>query len=116
MTITANTKDYEYDTHLSPDRVRYTGTGETLSAKDRVDFGRTRPKATADYPGNARSQVKLVRTGTDGTNPVGDMIADLKFQIPATVQSSEIDTLVADIAAFAAHAVTLALAKNLDTP
>lgn len=113
MSITLNTKTYGVDTFLSPNKVRYNGPGEALGMKDRIDLGRTYPKPTADYAGNARSQMKFTATLTDGTDPVGDGIVDVKVQIPVGVASAEVDALLDDAGDFLISAVAQAVAKAL---
>lgn len=114
MSVTLNTKTYDVDAYLSANKVRYTGPAEALGVKDRFDLGRTYPKPTADYAGNARSQVKFVATLTDGTDEVGDAIVDIRIQVPVGVASAEVDALLDDAGDFLLSANAQTLAKNLD--
>lgn len=114
MSITLNTKTYSVDSYLSPNKIRYTGPGEALGVKDRIDLGRQYPKPTADYAGNARSQGKFVQSLTDGTDVVGDGIVDIRVQIPVGAATAEVDGLLDDAGDFLISAVAQAVAKALD--
>lgn len=114
MSITLNTKTYSVDSYLSPNKIRYTGPAEALGMKDRIDIGRQYPKATSEYAGNARSQMKHVQTLTDGTDVVGDGIVDIRVQIPVGVASAEADALLDDAGDMLVSAVAQAVAKSLD--
>lgn len=114
MSLTVNSLAYANDTPRSPDSYRYTGPSHTLSTKDYIDLKRTPPKVTADSNGKGRSQVKLTRTMTDGTDPVGDGIMNIDSSIPVGTQSSEISGMLTDLATWAATAAALALVEDLD--
>jgi len=100
MSLTFNTKTYTEDTSLGSDGKRYAGPAQSYNLRDHLDIRRTFPKKTATYAGNSRSQAKFTRTGTDGTENVGDMILNLQGSIPAAVQTSEVSAFIADAVAF----------------
>lgn len=116
MAITVNTKVYESDVAVSPNQVPYVGPANTLSIKDRLDLYRTNPKATNTFSGVGRSRLKLVRTLplTGAKTPSSDAIADVNISIPVGASSTDIDTLITDVAGLLALAFAKALAKNLD--
>lgn len=115
MSLTFNTKTYDFDSNLgSPDAARYTGPNHSFAGRDLLDLRRSWPKATADYPGNAKTQSKLVRQMTDGTNPVGEAIVKVDFQYPATAATAEVDALVDDLASLVALAIYKAMQKDAD--
>lgn len=116
MTITINTKAYEQDVAASPNQMPYTGPGNTLSIKDRLDLYRTPPKASAAYSGVGRSRVKLTRTLalTGALTSTGDAIGDINLSFPVGASATDIDTFVTDLAAAISQAWAKSLAKNLD--
>lgn len=99
MSITFNSKTYDNDVPRSPDIMRYLGAAHSNSVNDYVDLTRTAPKPTLNYAGKGRSRFKLVRTATDGTDSLGDAIADLTFSLPVGMQESEMDAFIADVGA-----------------
>jgi len=101
MSLTVNTLAYSYDTARTPDSVRYTGPSNSLSVKDVIDLKRVAPKGTATNPGKGRSMIKMTRTGTDGTDPVGDGLVNLEGSFPVGMQASEIIAMIVDTCTFA---------------
>lgn len=112
MSLVFNSKTYVNDVPRSSDIMRYHGPAHTLSLNDYVDLGRTAPKPTSTYAGKGRARFKLTRTATDGTDPIGDIIADLAISIPVGCQESEMDGLLADLAAFFATAAAESLFQD----
>jgi len=104
MSVAFNSKTYVNDVQLSKDIMRYLGPAHTLSRNDYVDLGRTAPKPTLTYAGKGRARFKLTRTATDGTDTIGDIIADVAISIPVGCQESEMDAILADLAAYFATA------------
>lgn len=102
MSLTFNTKTYSEDTSLGSDGKRYAGPDQSYNSRDHLDLRRTFPKKTATYSGNSRSQAKFTRTGTDGTETVGDMILNIQGSIPADVAPAEVTAFIADAAAYVA--------------
>ncbi|DAD51969.1 coat protein [ssRNA phage Gerhypos.4_5] len=116
MTITINTKVYDQDVAASPNQMPYTGPGNTLSVKDRMDLYRTPPKASPTYSGVGRSRIKLTRTLalTGALTSTGDAIGDINLSFPVGASSADVDTFMTDLSAAAAAAWAKLLAKNLD--
>ena len=114
MTLTVNTLSYEKDTERTPDAIRYNGPSHSFSFKDYIDLKRTAPKVTSTSVGKARSQLKLTRSCTDGTDYVADIILEGNSSIPANCQSSEIVSAHTDMAVFYATAAVLALIQSGD--
>lgn len=104
MPLTVNTKTYTQDLPLGPDAVPYNGPAHDDDTIDRIIAKRTAPKPTADFAGVGRSEVKLTRTGTDGTNDVGNMIVTINCSFPVDVQASEKELMLTDLAAWLASA------------
>lgn len=104
MSFAFNSKTYVNDVPRSSDIMRYLGPAHTLSNNDYVDLGRTAPKPTATYAGKGRARFKLTRSCTNGTASLGDIIADIAISIPVGCQESEMDGLLADLAAMFATA------------
>lgn len=114
MGLTVNAKTYNQDVPRSPDIMRYTGPGHTLSNKDFIDLSRVAPKKTADYAGKGRARAKLTRNATNGTVSLGDAIADFAVSFPVGMQSSEQDAVLNDLAAWFATAAAKSLFKDHD--
>lgn len=114
MGLTVNAKTYANDVARSPDIMRYTGPGHTLSTNDFIDLSRTAPKKTSDYAGKGRARVKLTRNATNGTVSLGDAIADFSISFPVGMQSSEQDAVINDLAAWLGAAPAKSLFKDHD--
>lgn len=102
MSITANTKTWNYDTQLTPDATRYQGPAHTYSNVDLLDLKRTAPKPTADFGGMARGVVKLNRSMTDGTDLVAPGIIQMTWSVPRDADPAEVAALLADYIALVA--------------
>jgi hypothetical protein len=102
MSLTIDSATYENDVPRSSDIMRYLGPSHTLSTNDFVDLSRTAPKPTTDYAGKGRARFKLTRNATDGSESLGDIIADLQISIPVGTQASEATALIDDLAAWLA--------------
>lgn len=114
MSLTINTKTFSLDAHLSPDGARYAGPNQSYSGRDHLDLKRTFPKPTDTFAGNARAQAKFSRTLTDGTDPVGEAVVDIRVQLPAAGAAAEVTALVADVASYVGGADFLSLVNDLD--
>lgn len=114
MSLTVNAKSYVNDTQRTPDSYRYTGPSNDLSTKDYMDLKRTAPKPSGDSLGKARCQVKLTRTMTDGTDPVGDSIFQFDASVPVGSDATEIASALTDLATWLATSAALALVEELD--
>lgn len=97
---TFNTKSFVADSY-NQDAVVYIGPAKTLTMKDDLRLARTKPKPSAVYSGNARTEAKLSRTVvlTDALTPTGDEIMTVSTQLPAGIADAAIDTLCADMGA-----------------
>lgn len=102
MSLTINAKTYDFDTFRSSDIARYNGPNHTLSVKDYVDAKRTSPKPTATFAGQGKASLKLTRTVTDGTDPVGDGLCEIAVSFPVGGASAELDAFIDDLAVWLA--------------
>lgn len=112
MALSVNAKTYTQDLPLGPDAVPYNGPNHDDDTVDRIVAKRTAPKPTADFAGVGRSEVKLTRTGTDGTSTIGNMIVTIACSFPADVQSSEKELMLTDLAAWLASSEADAVLVN----
>lgn len=113
MALTLNTRTYDADRY-SPDSVSYTGPAHTFSNRDTAELKRVNPKPTKDFLGVAKPTFKLTKTFTlsDGTKK--DAIVMLSGSLPVGMTSIQTDSLLADIAAFAASTSCKDLFFKLD--
>lgn len=103
---TINTKDYNLDTTLNPNAVRYNGPGHSFMVVDVMDFKRTAPKATKDFAGMARAQIKFNRTlFTDATGKKTSGSLTIDAAIPVGAIEADINSLLSDAAAVLAGAI-----------
>lgn len=102
MALTINTKTYANDVARTPDSYRYLGANHSFSVKDYVDAYRTAPKPTATFAGVGKAEVKLTRTVTDGTDPVGTGIAGFYTSFPVGGATAELQAFLDDLAAWLA--------------
>lgn len=114
MSLTFNTKTYENDVARTPDIFRYTGPAHSMSSPDFLDLARTAPKASLNSAGVGKARSKLTRSATDGTDVVGEAIAETSFRLPVGMQESEQDALIADYRAWVATDQFAALVKEHD--
>lgn len=116
MALTVNAKAYTPD-GWDVNSVRFQGPNNTGSVKDRLLQKKTDAKATDQYSGNSRFQVKMTRTGTltGAKTAVGDRIVDLNFSYPVGSASADIDSDCADLGAYIASAGFKAALKSLQT-
>jgi len=100
MTLTINAKTFTADAATSANSIPYVGPAQTILSKDRMELGRTPPKANAAYSGNARSRAKFSRTHTltGAKTTSGDAIFDVTSSIPVGTSDAAIDTLCDDAA------------------
>lgn len=112
MSLTVNAKTYVQDTARTPDSFRYTGPSHDLTDKDMVDLKRVAPKPSSDSEGVGRSECKLTRTATDGTEDLGVMIFNFTSSVPVGTQDADIDAGIDDLAAFAATSAFKDLVKK----
>jgi hypothetical protein len=104
MSISVNSKTYNFDTTINRDLVQYDGPANTISIKDILQARRSRSAATTDFSGMARSSIKLTRTVTDGTDVVGDAIVEISVAFPVDGQASEHQAMLDDLGAWAVTA------------
>jgi len=102
MALTVNAGTYTGDTARSPDSYRYLGTANTFSNKDYVDVWRKAPISTSTSDGKGRAFFKLVRTLTDGTDPVDDMILKIEVSVPVGSVTAQQQAVLDDAAAWLA--------------
>jgi hypothetical protein len=113
MSFVFNSKTYVNDTPPAPNIMRYLGPGHTLSGNDYIDLTRTPAKPVNGYAGKARARFKLTRKATNGTDSLGDIIADIQLSTPVGTQESEMDAILADLAALFATAAAESLFQDL---
>lgn len=99
MTITVNTKSYVADVSPNANTTVYRGPAATFGVKDQLVLSRTAPKATAEYPGNARARIKFARTlqYNATTGETADAIIEVNVSIPVGVATASIDSLRDDM-------------------
>lgn len=102
MSLTINTKAYANDVARAPNIYRYLGPAHTFANKDYVDCYRTSPKPTSTFAGVGKSEIKLTRTVTDGTDEVGDAIASFNVSFPADAATAQLQAVIDDLAAWLA--------------
>lgn len=114
MSLTINAKTYTADAATSANSIPYNGPLMSISVKDRLDLGRVAPKVTSLFSGTARARAKMTRTLalTGAKTTVGDSILDLNASIPVGTAGADIDTLVADYAAYVGSAAFKDLLKK----
>lgn len=56
--ITVNTRDYNLDSSLSPDKNQFVGPAHDFEHVDTIVLGRTRPKPTATFRGVGRAELR----------------------------------------------------------
>lgn len=114
MSITLNTVAYGQDVPLSPNKVPYVGPDNSYTAKDLLTLGRTAPKPTSTYAGNARYEVKRTKTVTLADSTTADIIVTTSFSIPVGAADADIDSLRDDVGDFLISADCGSLVKNGD--
>jgi len=101
MSLTVNTKTYNYDTNRTPDIARYKGASHSYSAVDYIDLKRTEPKSLV---GVGKGSVKLTRNVTDGTDSLGNLILEVSTSFPVGAQESQLQAAIDDMASWLATA------------
>lgn len=111
-----NTRTYNLDRYNSPDSVSYAGSLHGVASKDLLTLSRTYPKATKDFAGVAKPYFKQVKTVVVNatTGEKQDMIAYLGGSVPVGTPAADVDSILADISAWASSADAKALFKSLD--
>lgn len=100
MSLTVNAKSYTNDVAQSRDSYRYLGPSHDFTTEDRIDFWRKAPIVTVSSNGKGRAIVKLTRTVTDGTDPVGEAILKIESSFPADGATAELQALLNDLGAW----------------
>lgn len=108
---TINTKTFTYDSAPSADSARYTGAGQTASAKDVITVRRVAPKPTKTSKGVARAYHKRVITEVIDGIPQ-DLIAETSYSIPVGASQANQTALRVDNAAFATSTAGIALVEK----
>lgn len=116
MAITLNTLSYNQDSWVNKDRLVYVGPSNTFQVKDTLTLGRTTPTASATYSGNARYQVKRVKslTLTGALSTKADAIVDVSISIPVGAANADIDALLDDVGDWLASADGKTMVKTFD--
>lgn len=100
MPLTVNAATYAGDTARSPDSYRYLGPAHTHAVKDYIDVKRTAPKPTSVSKGWGKSEVKLTRTLTNGTDSVGDAIVSISTSFPVDAVAAQKELMLTDLGVF----------------
>jgi len=95
MSITLSTKVYNQD-RISPDAIVYNGPAHTFTNKDVVEYKRVNPKATKDFRGVSRPQIKISRTCTLDDASKKEAILTISGSLPVGMTNSDVMALVAD--------------------
>jgi len=116
MSLTINTRVYTADLAASGNAQPYNGPANTITVKDKFELGRTAPKPTKTYSGNARARVKQVKTLTltGALTTTADMISSHEISVPVGAAAADIDTFCADQASWWANAAAKTLLKQLN--
>jgi hypothetical protein len=114
MSITLNTVVFDYDSQPTPNKCLYVSGDNTFSSKDQLALGRTSPKPTATYAGNARSEVKRTKTVTLADGSEADAIVTVSVSLPVGISSSDAAALCDDVGDFLISGDALTLVYNHD--
>lgn len=110
-----NTRTYNLDRYNSPDSVTYAAPTSTPAQKDVATLSRTYPKSGGSVQVSKpyfKMTKSVVVNATTGERK--DLIIFLGGSVPVGTASTDVDDVLADIAAFAASADAKALFKSLD--
>lgn len=111
-----NTRTYNVDRNDSADAVTYAGPAHTFTQADTIQLARVYPKPVSGFAGVARPKFKrtvsVVVNSTTGERR--DMILTIGASIPVGVAGADVDSLLADAAAWINTADAKALFKSLD--
>lgn len=113
MPYTVNTKVYALDS-IGTNMATYTGPLKTGSVKDDMKLSRQAPKGSTLYSGNARGKVQTSRTSTlvNAKTQTGDVLLVTEASVPVGAPDADIDSIIADHAAFVSSADFKALVKK----
>lgn len=111
-----NTRTYTLDRYNSPDSVSYVGSSHTPASKDQLTLSRTYPKPTKDFLGVGKPyfrQLKSVVVNAT-TGEKQDLILFIGGSVPVGTPSADVDSILADAAAYCASADAKSHFKALD--
>jgi hypothetical protein len=111
--VNLNTRTYNRHRGL-PDSVFYAGPAHTFSNTDLVELKRTEPKPTRDNAGVAKPLFRVNRTVDTGVETKGTAIVTLQGSLPVGMSSTDVDSLLADLASWCGSAEAKAHFKSLD--
>lgn len=114
MSITLNTLAYAQDSFVTPNKVNYVGPSQNFTTKDLLSLGRTAPKPTATYAGNARSEVKRTKTVTLADGSKADAIITVSASFPVGMAQADVNSLRDDVGDFLISADAGTLMWNHD--
>jgi len=111
-----NTRTYTLDRYNNADSVSYVGTGHTPAAKNQLTLSRTYPKPTKDNDGVAKPYFKQVKTVVVNatTGEKKDAIVYVGGSIPVGATSTDVNSMLADVAAWVNTADAQSLFNALD--
>lgn len=96
MTITVNTKAYDFDTNPTSDSAVYRGPANTHAVQDILTLKRVPAKPTASFPGVARSTAKFNRTVTVDSVKYTNVV-EVNFSIVLGTSEADVDALRDDM-------------------
>lgn len=113
MAISANAKSYVADGFYG-NTVTYQGPAQSGSVKDRLTLKKTDPKASSDFSGVNRYEVKFVRTVTltGAKSPTGEAWKRVEIVTPVGMSDADRDALIGDDAVWEATAGFKAMVKT----
>lgn len=111
-----NTRTYTLDRYNSPDSASYVGSTHSPAAKDQLTLSRTYPKHTKDDLGVAKPYAKYTKSVVVNavTGEKRDVILYIGGSVPVGADSTSVDGMLADLAAWINTADAKSLVKSLD--
>jgi len=115
MSLTINTKSFDKDIQLqNVVGIRYNGPNHGSSHKEYADLIRVDANSNAAQP-KSKTKARLVKTATDGTDPLTDALAELNVQLPVGMDATERTSFIADIVSLFGNSTYMtALIEDLD--
>lgn len=97
MTITVNTKAYNFDASVDANQNLMTGPSHTMNTRDTLSLRRSKSAAVPNVnPGYARAYAKFVRTVTIGGVNY-DVTAEAYIAVPVGAAKADVDAIRDDL-------------------
>jgi len=115
MSLTINTKSYPKDIQLqNVIGIRYNGPNHDSSNKEYADLIRIDPNSNSAQP-KSKTKARLVKSATDGTDPLSDALAELVVTLPVGMDATERTNFIADcVSLYGNSTIMTALIDTLD--